>query len=1200
MICRTDPRVKLEQERKQKARYQYSDNKVHKLEDTSKSCLVIPGINNHKRPLNHQNGRAVSSQSSTASDNSNSEYLNNWGGTNSGAYNNERKYLLNTSNETTNDWYADDQSVESAQPTTERINLGQVNPPPPQPEMSPTTSKLLKLPKPTDRSHQARLQQARAGGNHQKQQRHTFQGEMEPAGRRGQQARSPLAQRMAGKQPSVPVRNFSGDDSVFDGVIEVGGHNTKKSGHSVISGLTSASPGGFLRQQQQSVGGGGRPQNYRTNGYAAEARERRELMQHNLTEIVQEENPVASRQQKQQQPPSPIHPVNNNDGNQSLAPSLGTNSNSTPSFRKSAPVNVDDSSFADPAANVQGIHATAMEHVLRGEYDVALEAFQQVLQVYLVQHGKSHALTASAYHNLGTVHSKRAGLQTGEEQQQSKEQALLCFQAAARCARDAPDLGPTHPNVAVSLVRIGFLLLQTQQYKNAGVTFMEALRIRKAHYGHNHSLVANLYNNLGVCHMHSHEFEKGRDLLQQALEIQRILLNQDASNAAMLELADTLCNIGGLCLEWVRQQGPNPHHMADAERSFGEALQIRTGTLGQQHALTAQVRALHEMAKSSQLPPRMRAGPVSSPRAPTPSSTATSQTPRSPGGRSTATTKHANVRTKKAANAYPQYSTPILSSSNTTTPSTPVRGKALNTSADTPRSMRSADLSPWSRATKDAFDPFKEENDSDDEGEELRQQREQQEQQQAEFGNSPFDGMPKSNNIFEPPKISRASNDTGMSKDEELDLIETEESCLLQSDGTGSGESTTLISFAETAADQADSTLKQKDRSALLNTTKTLLDGGNGAMPPTLTTNAKATPRELGLAPLRGNWPGGNNNRITPAVLENPAKHLGTVYNCAVNFMIRKKYMEALHLFEIIEEIQREWHNDVHEHVASAVYNLGICHLKMHSYYKAMQSFEEATRIRHTTQGRNSPFVAASLVKVGVSLLQLKRLEDALWIFREALSVREATLGTGHPLTAKVKNNIGCVHVEMHQFELARDLFESTLEAQQSYFLKNPNDGPTLFAIATTLQNLGSLHQKQGETEYAIKALNEALQVKEEVLGPDHPAVLGTIDAIAETWLDSGNSTMAMKYYKEHMDRLTSSHGTLEEASTLFKVSRVHLKRRDVVSQQKALQMAVRVLQSDPSTMGSDGRFALEKRIQQDMKAAVARSPDRGQNRNWV
>ena len=87
-----------------------------------------------------------------------------------------------------------------------------------------------------------------------------------------------------------------------------------------------------------------------------------------------------------------------------------SSSSNSRTFRKSAPVNVDDSSFQDPLQNVKGIHAMAMEHVMRGEFDMALQAFSQVLTVYLEKYGRAHPLTASAYHNLGTVHSKRAGL----------------------------------------------------------------------------------------------------------------------------------------------------------------------------------------------------------------------------------------------------------------------------------------------------------------------------------------------------------------------------------------------------------------------------------------------------------------------------------------------------------------------------------------------------------------------------------------------------------------------------------------------------------------------------------------------------------------------------------------------------------------------------------------------------------------------
>lgn len=264
----------------------------------------------------------------------------------------------------------------------------------------------------------------------------------------------------------------------------------------------------------------------------------------------------------------------------------------------------------------------AIEHVWNGDYDMALHAFSQVLVIYQSLYGKAHALVASAHHNLGTVHSKRASCSLlptttttptkknvihhhqhhaspttttptnnphtlQQYQRTCREQSLLSFQAAARSARDS--LGRNHPNVAVSLVRIGFLLLQAKQYQHAVLTFQEALRIRHVSYGKQHSLVANLYNNLGVCHMHLMNFGKGRQLLSSAEAIQKSLLLLPVNNsattataessqtaaAAQLELADTLCNIGGLCLEWIRRQGPDARHVMDAESAFEEALQVR-------------------------------------------------------------------------------------------------------------------------------------------------------------------------------------------------------------------------------------------------------------------------------------------------------------------------------------------------------------------------------------------------------------------------------------------------------------------------------------------------------------------------------------------------------------------------------------------------------------------------------------------------
>ncbi|GAX28176.1 hypothetical protein FisN_35Lh030 [Fistulifera solaris] len=256
----------------------------------------------------------------------------------------------------------------------------------------------------------------------------------------------------------------------------------------------------------------------------------------------------------------------------------------------------------DSKDDLDTINALAMEQVKSGDYDQALVSFTQVLQIQQRAHGGVHPTVASAYHNLGTVHAKRAALLKEESRSQKhcRSQALECFQAAARVARDS--LGKNHPNVAVSLVRIGFLLLQSRQYTNAVVTFQEALRIRIVCYGPKHGLVANLYNNLGVCHMHLHDFEKGKQQLEQALEIQRHIVQENTSWVHRLELAETLFNIGGLCLEWIRREGPHVGRAKEAVSIFQESLNIRSEILGPNDPTVVQIESLIDVARSVSTP----------------------------------------------------------------------------------------------------------------------------------------------------------------------------------------------------------------------------------------------------------------------------------------------------------------------------------------------------------------------------------------------------------------------------------------------------------------------------------------------------------------------------------------------------------------------------------------------------------------------
>ena len=230
--------------------------------------------------------------------------------------------------------------------------------------------------------------------------------------------------------------------------------------------------------------------------------------------------------------------------------------------------------------------------------------FEGILQTQVQRHGELHPSVAHAYQNLGMVHAKHAstleewgdsGFQPTEEEQKQIEDrqrklratALSCFQASARITRDIE--GALHPSVAVAMVRIGLMLLESGQYENAIVTFKEALRIRLAVYGTTHRLVANLWNNMGLCSVYMGKFQEAKQYFEAALEIQRSLVASASSrkqaagstadgkelNEELLELADTLFNLGGLFLEWIRQKGFQSKLATAAEDAFVEALKVR-------------------------------------------------------------------------------------------------------------------------------------------------------------------------------------------------------------------------------------------------------------------------------------------------------------------------------------------------------------------------------------------------------------------------------------------------------------------------------------------------------------------------------------------------------------------------------------------------------------------------------------------------
>ena len=869
--------------------------------------------------------------------------------------------------------------------------------------------------------------------------------------------------------------------------------------------------------------------------------------------------------------------------------------------------------------------------IQRGEYDRALGAFSKVLDSHTARYGEIHPFVASTMHNMGAVHSKNAKSQTNpRDVEKSNKDALLCFQNAARIARDS--LGSDHPNVAVSLVRLGFTLLDMEQFENALVTFNEALRVRVASLGPNHALCSKIHNNIGVACLQMKRFADAGDAFHSALKIQRNVLSrlsvdcnkgqvrQDFFHRAKLELADTLCNIASLNLNWAEtgQLATNTEAslVGESISAFGEALNIRLEELGRSHPATQKTKGLLEKAREASATEKEQLEVKTS-------KTIAGCTPSSmrslgvlglsesiPSG-SPATRGLVNDDDNSLAENSELTSQVLCSPGQmgacglggfygqTTKRTTSLRSPKAKMDVDGPNCCPINEettevwvaphcvLPPDERMTTDQLfsddAPFKSILGWPEEGEKT------------------VEDLFRAGGITIPGTESVGSSIT-MEKGKTADDNGDEESVMITTFANPIDDEKELPASGVGAkgldGSSKETKKKKKSRRGLMLVRPSLRRGkpsGNGAqtsrrisaeIASTPTTRRKSillrTPKRTNASASEiqdiddgDNGDGGRaaswkqpSSKKVQKMLKNPEKNITALYAVGASHLERNEYSEAEAIFRTLLEHHQKKHGEFHPYVGSAMHNLGIVLLRAERYEYALVAFEDAVRVRKMmSTKRGSTEVAVSLVKVGISNLLLKRFEPALGSFTEALTIRRRALGELHPSVGRVYNNIGCVNCELNQLNEACGAFEASLEVQRHALSTSVDvdNGPLQLGMSTTLSNLGYLYQSQGRHMKSVAALKEALVLQESILGKYHPTVIGTLDSLAESTTRVNKYDDAIRLYNSCLIRHNASAKSGQMSSeqrcasviVLFKISRVHLKQRDFDSAHRKLNEAM-------------------------------------------
>lgn len=236
--------------------------------------------------------------------------------------------------------------------------------------------------------------------------------------------------------------------------------------------------------------------------------------------------------------------------------------------RSVGPVDVDQGRFLEAERNLKAIHQMAAEHLAHGEYEEALEVFEEILRGQRERYGEKHYRVGTALHNIGIVHLKS----------KQYDKAIEVCKEAVRVRREA--LVPNHPDVAVSLAQLGVAHLECKQHREALIAFRDALQIRRGFLGAKHPKVGKILNNIGCALYELEELQGAKLTFEEALEIQRESLRAAPaadeeefgahSNQALLSIASTLCNLGSIQTRW--------GHFEEASVLLEEALLVSCST----------------------------------------------------------------------------------------------------------------------------------------------------------------------------------------------------------------------------------------------------------------------------------------------------------------------------------------------------------------------------------------------------------------------------------------------------------------------------------------------------------------------------------------------------------------------------------------------------------------------------------------------
>ncbi|XP_058438230.1 kinesin light chain 1 isoform X3 [Marmota monax] len=193
------------------------------------------------------------------------------------------------------------------------------------------------------------------------------------------------------------------------------------------------------------------------------------------------------------------------------------------------------------------------------------------------------------------------------------------------------------------------------------------------------------------------------------------------------------------------------------------------------------------------------------------------------------------------------------------------------------------------------------------------------------------------------------------------------------------------------------------------------------------------------------------------------------------------------------------------------LHNLVIQYASQGRYEVAVPLCKQALEDLEKTSGHDHPDVATMLNILALVYRDQNKYKDAANLLNDALAIREKTLGKDHPAV--------CISGSF-------DIFTLFFFAQCDFCPAHPVSHSTARAesrfpgaqVAATLNNLAVLYGKRGKYKEAEPLCKRALEIREKVLGKDHPDVAKQLNNLALLCQNQGKYEEVEYYYQRALE----------------------------------------------------------------------------------